>query len=125
MLLISECAFFVGTLSSNFGGIIYELMQNNHVDASWRIRSLDTNFGYLKQYERVVMIEHEPEQDDEIELKKDDVIYNDWAHRRIGVLTIPRNNETHILNRYSFGVNKRTGKQGFFPTFKTKVLMWT
>ena len=116
MLLISECEFFVGTLSSNFGRIIYELMQNNFVDASWRIRSLDINFDYQKLFTRIVMIDHEPEQNDEIELKKDDLIYQ----RRSGQF---RNKETHFLNGYSFGVNKRTRKQGFFPTFKTKVLM--
>ena len=36
--LMAKCQFFVGTFSSQLGRMIYELMQYNHPDASWRYR---------------------------------------------------------------------------------------
>ena len=120
ILLMSECDFFVGTQSSNIGRVVYELMQTKYFDASWRMRSLDLKYFVLnpQYYESIVVQDHIPEQEDEIELKLNDVI----IYRGTKNL---RKNEFHNLNGYSIGLNKRTSKTGYYPSHKVREVIQT
>ena len=115
MFLMSECEFFVGTQTSNMDRVIYELMQTRYPDASWRQRSLDSKYQFVNLYK--VIVEHVPEQDDEIELRLNDVV--------LEFSEDIRKNETNTLTGYSQGENQRTNKTGFYPSYKTRQIIST
>ena len=117
---MSDCEFFVGTFSSQVSRLVYELMQTKFVDASWRFRSLDVPyyFGGQNQPYRLALYDHLPQNIEEIELKKDDLIkyFPEYALKE---------KSGNNWNGYSSGVNVRTGKKGIFPTYKTRELIQT
>ena len=86
--------------------LAYELMQTQHPDASSWFHSLDDIYYFGEQIDHLqeVLVDHLPQTDAEIELKKGDIIKvagNHW-------------------NGYSKGTNVRTEKKGLYPSFKVK-----
>ena len=86
----------------------YELMQARYVeDASWRFRSLDDVYYYGGQSPHDVRAVYDHEADakrGEIEIRVGDLIGlagNHW-------------------NGYSKGLNRRTNKEGLFPSYKVE-----
>lgn len=80
-------------------------------------RSLDSVYHYGGQnvpFKRCIL-NHEPETEDEIELKFGDLIryYPEKGLKK----------SSNLWNGYSFGHNVRTKKEGIFPTYKTKELV--
>lgn len=101
---LSQCEFLVCTFSSQVCRMAYELMQMRYVDASWRFRSLDDiyYFGGQNDHEMLVVIDHIPQNNDEIELKIGDkvsILGDHW-------------------NGYSKARNLRTNQVGLFPSYK-------
>jgi glycoprotein 6-alpha-L-fucosyltransferase len=96
---LSRCDYLVCTFSSQVCRLAYELMQVRYPDASWRFKSLDDVYYFGGQKEHIIeaVYDHEPpENSDEIELKKGDLISlagNHW-------------------NGFSKGKNKRSGAEG-------------
>ncbi len=119
---LSNCDYLVCTFSSGVGRLAYELMQakqrdeqlNNEeeddYDTSWRFRSLDDVYYFNSQREHdfLAILDHQPQpqSDDEIELNAGDIIYLLGDH----------------WNGRSIGVNRRTKKKGFFPSYKIRDL---
>jgi glycoprotein 6-alpha-L-fucosyltransferase len=97
----------VCTFSSNVCRAAYELMQTRYLDGSWRFRSLDDDFFFWGQHDRIVMAIYDHDGDrerGEIDLKKGDLVVfqeNRW-------------------NGFSKGKNIRTQQIGFYPSFKVK-----
>ncbi|KAM7289147.1 alpha-(1,6)-fucosyltransferase [Ixodes scapularis] len=82
----------------------YEIMQLSHVDASKRFQSLDDiyYFGGQKDHSQVAAYDHTARGASEMDIRKGDILGiagNHW-------------------DGYSKGVNRRTGKQGLYPSFK-------
>ncbi|XP_035707947.1 alpha-(1,6)-fucosyltransferase-like [Folsomia candida] len=107
--LLSDCEFIICTLSSQVCRLAYELMQAKRSDASGRIISLDSEyyFGGGSHLVRRAAYANDPVGSViELEFEVGDEI-----------LEFKRLDE-HI----AFGVNKRTGKNGTFPSYKIKSL---
>ena len=80
-------------------------MQTLHPDAATRFHSLDDiyYFGGQTAHEQVARLKHDPLTTDEIELRVGDVVGiagNHW-------------------DGFSRGTNRRTGKNGLYPSYKT------
>jgi glycoprotein 6-alpha-L-fucosyltransferase len=105
MLSISD--FLVCTFSSQVCRIAYELMQQHHVDASDRFKSLDDNwyYGGQDEHQQEAVLRHEVEgRSGEISLEVGDVLGvagNHW-------------------NGFNKGRNHRTNRVGLYPEYKTK-----
>ena len=85
--------------------VAYELMQSLHSDASTYFHSLDDiyYFGGQTAHEQVARLNHKPTNNEEIELVIGDIIGiagNHW-------------------DGFSKGTNRRTGKTGLYPSYKT------
>jgi len=103
--LLSNCDYIVCTFSSQVCRLAYELMQTLHPDAATRFHSLDDiyYFGGQTAHEQVARLKHDPLTTDEIELRVGDVVGiagNHW-------------------DGFSRGTNRRTGKNGLYPSYKT------
>jgi len=105
MLSISD--FLVCTFSSQVCRIAYELMQQHHVDASDRFKSLDDiwYYGGQDEHQQEAVLRHEVEgRSGEISLEVGDVLGvagNHW-------------------NGFNKGRNHRTNRVGLYPEYKTK-----
>ena len=110
----------------------YELMHgNNLVDATLNIRSLDDDYFYSVLYDysmidRVAIHHHRPDQQrrgpgNQIELRVGDQIGIRGAgdFKDADFFKGPNKRTGNLWNGWSVGVNRRTGKAGWFPTFKT------
>jgi len=102
---LSKSDYLVCTFSSQVCRLAYELMQSLHPDAANRFHSLDDiyYFGGQSKHEQIARFQHKPLNDNEIELMVGDLVGiagNHW-------------------DGYSKGVNKRTGKTGLYPSYKT------
>ncbi|KAL3875017.1 hypothetical protein ACJMK2_037959 [Sinanodonta woodiana] len=103
---LSLCDYLVCTFSSQVCRVAYEIMQTMHGDASSYFKSLDDiyYFGGQNAHNMEVIESNVPKDDSEIELQPKDLIGiagNHW-------------------DGYSKGVNRRTGKNGLFPSYKVK-----
>ncbi|KAL1239860.1 fucosyltransferase [Trichinella spiralis] len=103
---LSLCDFLVCTFSSQVCRLAYELMQTRGDDMAYAFRSLDDvyYFGGQHPHDVTALMDHKPEGPDEIELKIGD---------RIGIAG-------NHWNGYSKGVNRRTQKSGFYPSYKVE-----
>ncbi|VDN05664.1 unnamed protein product [Thelazia callipaeda] len=104
--LLSRCAYLVCTFSSQVCRIGYELMQLRFGDAGDRFHSLDDiyYFGGQQAHEQIAVEAYRAENEDEIDLEVGDIIViagNHW-------------------NGFSKGMNRRTGKDGLYPSYKTR-----
>lgn len=102
--MLSKCDFLSCTFSSQVCRMAYEIMQLSHVDASKRFQSLDDiyYFGGQKDHSQVAAYDHTARGASEMDIRKGDILGiagNHW-------------------DGYSKGVNRRTGKQGLYPSFK-------
>ncbi|KAK4887717.1 hypothetical protein RN001_003988 [Aquatica leii] len=90
----------VCTLTSNLCRLIYALLQNDHVDGSANIVSLDAVYWYHNQLhnKRKVILKHHPENAAEIDLVPGDIV-------DVTVVT------DYSLNGYSHGTNLRTRRK--------------
>ena len=84
----------------------YELMQKRYADGSWRFKSLDDiyYFGGQNSHTVIAIMDHVPQNNQEIELKIGD---------KIGIAG-------NHWNGYSKGLNHRTHNSGLFPSYKVK-----
>uniref|UniRef100_A0A1I7XK46 Alpha-(1,6)-fucosyltransferase n=1 Tax=Heterorhabditis bacteriophora TaxID=37862 RepID=A0A1I7XK46_HETBA len=103
--LLSQCDYLVCTFSSQVCRMGFELMQVLQGDAGEKFHSLDDLYYYGGQYahEQVAIENHEPENQNEIELQVGDTVGvagNHW-------------------DGYSKGNNRRTGKTGLYPSYKS------
>ncbi|XP_011496269.1 PREDICTED: alpha-(1,6)-fucosyltransferase, partial [Ceratosolen solmsi marchali] len=103
---LSLCDYLVCTFSSQVCRVAYELMQTQYLDASNRFASLDDIYYYGGQnpHPQIVILDHIPKREGEIELRINDEIEvygNHW-------------------DGYSKGRNLRTSITGLFPSFKVK-----
>ncbi|CAJ0960582.1 unnamed protein product, partial [Mesorhabditis belari] len=101
--LLSRCDYLVCTFSSQVCRMGYELMQVRRPDGE-AFHSLDDLYYYGGQHDhqQIVIEDHVPERDNEIELKVGDsvgVAGNHW-------------------DGYSKGKNRRTQRQGLYPSYK-------
>jgi glycoprotein 6-alpha-L-fucosyltransferase len=106
---LSLCDYLVCTFSSQVCRVAYELMQTRYPDAYNRFASLDDIYYYGGQnpHPQIVILNHVPKREGEIELKINDEIEvygNHW-------------------NGFSKGRNLRTSLTGLFPSFKVKNLI--
>ena len=107
--------------------LAYELMQGRHADASLMIRSLDDDYFYSVYYghsmiDRVAIHDHRPDQGpNQIELRVGDQIGArvSGTFKDADIFKGPNKRTGNLWNGWSVGVNRRTGKAGWFPTFKT------
>ncbi|KAK4887718.1 hypothetical protein RN001_003989 [Aquatica leii] len=99
--------FLVCTFSSHMCRLMYELIQNNCVDGSAKIVSVDSVYWYDQQEhnKRKVTLEHHAQNTTEIDLIPGDII----------------DITEYSLNGYSFGTNLRTKKAGWYPSFKAEI----
>lgn len=104
--LLSLTDYLVCTFSSQVCRIAYEIMQQNHVDASNRFKSLDDiwYYGGQDEHQQEAIFSHTPSRHGEIELKVGDVV---------GVA----GNHWDGTNK---GRNHRTNKVGLYPEYKTR-----
>ncbi|KAK3595505.1 hypothetical protein CHS0354_021604 [Potamilus streckersoni] len=103
---LSLCNYLVCTFSSQVCRVAYEMMQTMHGDASSYFKSLDDiyYFGGQNAHNMEVIESNVPRDDSEIELQPKDLIGiagNHW-------------------DGYSKGINRRTGKNGLFPSYKVQ-----
>uniref|UniRef100_A0A914XIW6 Alpha-(1,6)-fucosyltransferase n=1 Tax=Plectus sambesii TaxID=2011161 RepID=A0A914XIW6_9BILA len=104
--LLSNCNYLVCTFSSQICRLAYELMQVRRGDAAASFHSLDDiyYFGGQQAREQEAILSHSPINEDEIELQVGDIIViagNHW-------------------NGMSKGRNKRTNREGLYPSYKVK-----
>lgn len=102
---LSLSDYLVCTFSSQVCRVAYELMQTYHGDASQRFYSLDDiyYFGGQNAHNVEAIQKHVPKRKEEIALEVGDLIGiagNHW-------------------DGYSKGVNRKLGKNGLFPSYKT------
>ena len=103
MLSLSD--YIVCTFSSQVCRLAYEIQQQRYVDGSWRFKSLDDTwyFGGADHHQEVIMA-HEPNNIDELNLKIGDTISvagNHW-------------------NGYNKGRNHANDQIGLYPLYKTR-----
>ena len=84
-------------------------MQQYHIDASDRFKSLDDiwYFGGQNEHQQIAIMNHKPSEVGEIELKVGDIVKiagNHW-------------------NGFNMGTNHRTEKVGLYPEYKTKEVL--
>jgi len=105
MLSVSD--YLVCTFSSQVCRIAYEIMQQNHVDASDRFKSLDDiwYYGGQDEHQQEAVIQHSVEgRPGEVSLEIGDVLGvagNHW-------------------DGFNKGRNHRTNRVGLYPEYKTK-----
>jgi len=104
MLSISD--YLVCTFSSQVCRIAYEIMQQRHVDASNRFKSLDDiwYYGGQDEHQQEAVMNHRQNHQGEIELKVGDVLGvagNHW-------------------DGFNKGRNHRTNRVGLYPEYKTR-----
>ena len=104
----------------------YELMQGKHPDATNLIYSLDDNYFYSVLYaysmiEEVAIHDHDPNGPHQIELRVGDqiIIRGAGDFKDSGIFKGPNKRTGNMWNGWSVGVNRRTRKAGWYPTFKT------
>ncbi|CAG7819763.1 unnamed protein product [Allacma fusca] len=109
VFVLAECDFLICTFSSQICRLAYELVQAKHADASGRFVSLDSIYYYGggNSVIEVAVIAHTPRDPQEIELRLMDNIHVDGNH----------------WNGMSKGMNLRTYKRGFYPSYKTRNLV--
>lgn len=103
---LSLCDYLVCTFSSQVCRVAYEMMQTMYGDASSKFKSLDDifYFGGQNAHNEIVVERHVAQTNQEIDLEPGDLIGiagNHW-------------------DGYSKGLNRRTGKTGLYPSYKTK-----
>lgn len=103
---LSLCDYLVCTFSSQVCRVAYEMMQTMHADASTYFKSLDDiyYFGGQNGHNMDVVETHVARDFGEIDMEPGDSIGiagNHW-------------------DGYSKGINRRTGKTGLFPSYKTQ-----
>ncbi|XP_052106129.1 alpha-(1,6)-fucosyltransferase-like [Mytilus californianus] len=103
---LSLCDYLVCTFSSQVCRVAYEMMQTMYGDASPKFKSLDDifYFGGQNAHNEEVVERHVAQSNMEIDLEPGDLIGiagNHW-------------------DGFSKGLNRRTGKTGLYPSYKTK-----
>jgi len=104
--MLSVTDYLVCTFSSQVCRIAYEIMQQNHVDASNRFKSLDDiwYYGGQDEHQQEAVLSHLQGQHGQIEMDVGDVLGvagNHW-------------------DGFNKGRNHRTNRVGLYPEFKTK-----
>ena len=104
----------------------YELMQGKHADATLNIHSLDDDYFYSVLYaysmiEEIAIYDHQPNGLNQIELRVGDqiVIRDAGEFKDADIFKGPNKRTGNLWNGWSVGVNRRTRKAGWYPTFKT------
>ena len=96
--------------------LVYELMQSTNDDYPHKLQSVDDSYyyyiqGWFVSNNQQALLNHQPRNKDEIELKIGDII------------SIPGtgnpDRKTNLLNGYSLGKNLRTVQTGLYPSYKT------
>lgn len=114
VFMLAKSNFTILTLSSNVGRLVYELMQALHYDdMSNQVISLDAPWKvHRSKRPKLFAIEkHKAQVDTEIDLEIGDIV-------EMGSTRLPRAS-------YSFGHNVRTGKQGYYPSYKVENILVT
>jgi len=104
--MLSITDYLVCTFSSQVCRIAYEIMQQGHVDASNRFKSLDDiwYYGGQDEHQQEAVFNHHPVNYGEIEVEVGDVLGvagNHW-------------------NGFNKGRNHRTNRVGLYPEYKTR-----
>jgi hypothetical protein len=111
---IRACDFVVCTHSSNVCRLVYELMQIDDVNPTWRVASLDSDYflNGERRYEYAVQ-DHRPENGTQLALEIGDIV--------VLVFLRKEKNQLIFYNSLGFkkGYNLRTKRTGFYPAFKT------
>ncbi|XP_076818652.1 alpha-(1,6)-fucosyltransferase-like isoform X2 [Clavelina lepadiformis] len=117
VIFLSEGDYFVGTYSSNIGTLVKEL-RDSRKDTFFSAQSLDLDMRYGPMRSKhsckplfEAIEDHAPGDKSEIPLQTGDEIEYDPTKKDFSYKV--------------FGKNKRTGKSGFYPLYKTKELLVT
>lgn len=108
--ILSKCDFLVGTFSSQVSRVAYEIMQTLHADAAAYAQSLDDIFyfgGQGAHSQRAVYDHKARPGNNEIDIAAGDIVGiagNHW-------------------DGYSKGINRRTNKEGLYPSYKVAEIM--
>ena len=89
--------------------------KKREIDNSYRVKSLDNHF-YVDSFNTITkkaISDHTPKSDDEIELRKGDIISS-----LVKESPIYQAFSANLWNGYMKGTNLRTMKTGIFPTYK-------
>ena len=114
IFMLAKSNYTILTLTSNVGRLVYELMQALHYgDMSNQVISLDAPWKVVrsKNQKMFAIEQHKAQVDTEIDLEIGDIV-------EMQITWLPRAS-------YSFGRNERTGKQGFYPSYKVENLLAT
>jgi glycoprotein 6-alpha-L-fucosyltransferase len=111
---LASCDYVVCTFSSNVCRLVYEMMQIDEVDSTWKVASLDSDYFVHgeKRFEFAVE-EHKPENNKEIELMIGDMVEVISSAKEMSSIK--------FYNQMGFkkGYNHRTKLYGFYPAIKT------
>ncbi|XP_076818653.1 alpha-(1,6)-fucosyltransferase-like [Clavelina lepadiformis] len=117
VILLSEGDYFVGTYTSHIGTLVKQLMDFRK-DAVFSAQSLDLDmrYGSVRKGPSIKPLfeaieDHAPGDKSEIPLQTGDEIEYDPTKKDFSYKV--------------FGKNRRTGKSGFYPLYKTKELLVT
>ncbi|KAJ7363562.1 Alpha-(1,6)-fucosyltransferase [Desmophyllum pertusum] len=107
--MLSECDYLVCTFSSQVCRVAYELMQSSQPDSAKKFQSLDDIYYYSRQsgHDVRAIYSHQAQDSSQIDLVIGD---------RIGIAG-------NHWDGYSKGLSHKTGKDGFFPSYKVEDVM--
>ncbi|XP_042225377.1 alpha-(1,6)-fucosyltransferase-like isoform X1 [Homarus americanus] len=110
VFMLSRCSFVVGTLSSNVGRLVYEIMQTLYPDASSYFSSLDNDYFVYFQRPKLARARfpHYPRRSGVIMMQTGDLIKEGYRY--------PYN----FHDGFAQGVNLRTMKRGKYPYYKVE-----
>ena len=114
ILMLAKSSYFIGTFSSNVGRLAYELMQALHTeDMSNQAFSLDALWTLVRSRSPSFLATelHRAHGNKEIDLEPGDVITMSYTRSQRA--------------SYNYGLNQRTGKQGYYPSFKAERILVT
>ncbi|VDL84464.1 unnamed protein product [Nippostrongylus brasiliensis] len=109
LISLSKCSYIVCTFSSHFCRLAYELMQIRQGDVGEYFHSLDEDYYFgnaTNTYAAAAVEDHEPSDEQEINMKIGDQIEVLMNHR----------------NGFATVVNTRSGEEGQIPLFKVEKL---
>ncbi|CAF0725864.1 unnamed protein product [Didymodactylos carnosus] len=103
---LSLSDYLVCTFSSQICRVAYEIMQQRHPDAAWRIQSLDDiyYFGGQNAHDQRAFISHRRQFSDEFDFNKGDTLGIEGNH----------------WDGWSKGSDKNNGQHGLYPSYKAE-----
>lgn len=111
--MLAESNYIVCTISSNVCRLAFELMQTLHIDRGSSVNSLDLAWKPVRSgdFEMKAIVDHVSQADHEISFNKEDLIVFQFTRKPI--------------TGYSFGTHQKTGKVGYYPSYKAEPTLTT